>query len=48
MGSGIENGRSHPGYLSLSSRSWIGHIQVTLTPESDDPISGFPGLSTMH
>jgi len=37
---------SHPGYLSLSGRSWIGHVQVTWTPKSDDPVSSCPGLST--
>jgi len=40
MGSGIKNGRSHPGCLSLSGRSWVGHIQVTWMPKSDDPVSG--------
>jgi len=24
----------------------VGHIQVAWTLESDDPVSGFPGLST--
>jgi len=41
------NGRSHPGYLSLGGRSWISHIQVIWTPKSDDPVSRFPGLSTV-
>jgi len=25
----------------------IGHLQVAWTLESDDPVSGFPGLSTV-